>query len=78
MAWDRGWPKGERDPTMDELRSMAKHSVGDEVCIYGHTKWRVKARYWSRSRRCIMYRLVFEYNGATTEVAEGDLWQTVG
>jgi hypothetical protein len=58
------------DPSPEELRTQAKFKVGDIVFLDTGGPWKVSGRYWSASRKSIVYDLVFEYSGVTIKRIE--------
>lgn len=51
-------------PNMNELRTIARFQVGDEVWIKASGPWKVVQRYWSRSKGHVAYDLLYA-NGVT-------------
>jgi hypothetical protein len=50
-------------PSADELRAQAKYKVADYVWTVNGGPWKVIGRYWSASKGCIVYDLLYERNG---------------
>jgi hypothetical protein len=51
-------------PNIEGLLRVAVFQIGDMVyTLRGAKPWRVTARYWSPRQQCIVYDLLFEYNG---------------
>ena len=59
---------------VEELRAAALFEVGDEVYLYGSTRWTVIARYWSKRQGCIVYDIHFPRTDVTSRrIAEDRL-----
>lgn len=50
-------------PNFEGLRQVAQYNVGDKAYLSTNGTWTVTARYWSPGKQCIVYDLVYDYNG---------------
>lgn len=61
-------------PDLAQLAATAAFRVGDRCFTPSSGPWKVVARYWRARQQCIVYDLVFEYNGVELpRVPERDL-----
>ena len=59
-------------PNIEGLKKVALYEVGDKAYLTTSGAWTVTARYWSRSKQCIVYDLVYDYNGVLSHRVEED------